>query len=112
MDLIQLALPAHDIRRFLSNICKHHVKLDSLRLQNILTWYHIVNPLTRVEWEVVKINLLFPYKILSKVTAYYQYNRGWDEELYEKVLLGAIKREENIYSSVSHEYDNIINQLD
>ncbi len=110
LDYIQQALPAHDIRRLVSNIAKYS-KLRPGVLGKLLSYYHMKNPLTREEWQVTKINLIYPYKIISRIKDYYLYNKGWDKDIYEITLLRAITREEGIYSSVSYEYDDIINSI-
>lgn len=84
-DSITIDIPARDIRKLLNKVMKKAGSWDADLVKRILRAYQSANPLTAQEWEVVKLDLMFPHLFLGAANKYYyRRDREWSEEKYLK----------------------------
>lgn len=71
LDCITIDIPARDIRKLLNKIMRKAGCWDIGLTGMVLQGYQAVNPLTADEWQVVKLNLMFPHVFLGALGKYY-----------------------------------------
>lgn len=84
-DSVTMDIAARDIRKLLNKVMKKSGRWDAGRAAGILRHYQAVNPLTPSQWEVVRLDLLFPHLFLGAVSKYcYKRDKEWTYEKYLK----------------------------
>lgn len=84
-DSITIDIAARDIRKLLNKVMKKSGKWNAELAAAILHNYQARNPLTPSQWEVVKLDLLFPHLFLGAVNKYfYKRDKEWSYEKYLK----------------------------
>ncbi len=84
-DSITVDIAARDIRKLLNKVMKKRGKWDTELASSILGYYQSINPLTADQWEVVRLDLLFPHLFIGAVNKYcYRRDKEWSEEKYLK----------------------------
>lgn len=102
-DSITIDIPARDIRKLLNKVMKKSGKWDPELTKKIFGYYQSENPLTRDEWKVVGLDLLFPHLFVGAINKYYyQRDKEWSAGKYlerikemsafEKTLTPVIER--------------------
>lgn len=82
-DSITIDIPARDIRKILHKIMKKSGKWDSELVKRVLSYYQSENPLSRSEWQVVKMDLIFPHLFIGAMNKYYyQRDKEWSPQKY------------------------------
>lgn len=82
-DSITIDIPARDIRKLLNKVMKKAGRWDISLAKSIMHSYQSVNPLTVSEWEVVRLDLMFPHLFLGAVSKYYyKRDKEWSEDKY------------------------------
>ncbi len=82
-DSITVDIPARDIRKLLNKVMKKSGKWDKNLTRTMLAQYQKVNPLTPQEWQVVKLDLLFPHLFIGAVNKYYyRRDKDWSDDKY------------------------------
>lgn len=91
-DSITVDIAARDIRKLLNKVMKKLGKWDMGIARRILKQYQAENPLTASQWEVVRLDLLFPHLFLGAVNKYiYRRDKEWSDEKYlERIVEMAI----------------------
>ncbi|MDI9499632.1 MAG: CotS family spore coat protein [Clostridiaceae bacterium] len=84
-DSITIDIAARDIRKLLNKVMKKSGKWNAEKAAGIFRDYQAVNPLTPSQWEVVRLDLLFPHLFLGAVSKYcYRRDKEWSYEKYMK----------------------------
>lgn len=84
-DSITIDIAARDIRKLLNKVMKKSGKWDPELASGIIRHYQARNPLTPSQWEVVRLDLLFPHLFLGAVNKYfYKRDKEWSYEKYMK----------------------------
>ena len=82
-DSLTVDIPARDIRKLLNKIMKKAGKWDAALAKKIFGFYQAENPLSVSQWEVVKLDLMFPHLFLGAVNKFcYRRDKEWTEEKY------------------------------
>lgn len=82
-DSLTVDIPARDIRKLLNKIMKKAGKWDMELTKKILKIYQKNNPLTRPQWKVVMLDLMFPHLFLGAVNKfYYKRDKEWSADKY------------------------------
>lgn len=82
-DSITIDIPARDIRKLLNKIMKKSGRWDMNLTKTIINYYQAENPLTRSQWKVVKMDLLFPHLFMGAMNKYcYKRDKEWNTEKY------------------------------
>lgn len=82
-DSITIDIPARDIRKLLNKVMKKSGRWDIDLAKSILHSYQSKNPLTASEWEVVRLDLMFPHLFLGAVSKhFYKRDKEWSEDKY------------------------------
>jgi spore coat-associated protein S len=82
-DSLTVDIAARDIRKLLNKVMKKSGKWQPKLTGDILRYYHRYNPLTPSQWEVVRLDLLFPHLFIGAVNKFYlRRDKGWSEEKY------------------------------
>ena len=82
-DSITVDIPARDIRKLLNKVMKKSGKWDRNLTRTMLARYQEVNPLTLSQWQVVKLDLMFPHLFIGAVNKYYyRRDKEWSEDKY------------------------------
>lgn len=82
-DSITVDIAARDIRKLLNKVMKKMGKWDMETTRRILKQYQSENPLTASQWEVVRLDLLFPHLFLGAVNKFiYKRDQDWSNEKY------------------------------
>lgn len=82
-DSITIDIPARDIRKLLNKVMKKTGRWEIDPVKSILHSYQSENPLTASEWEVVRLDLMFPHLFLGAVSKYYyKRDKDWSEDKY------------------------------
>lgn len=83
IDSLTVDIAARDIRKLLNKIMKKKGKWDLNLTQNILRIYQLENPLSRLQWEVVKLDLMFPHLFIGAMNKYYyKRDKEWSNDKY------------------------------
>ncbi len=107
-DSITIDIPARDIRKLLNKIMKKKKKWDPELTRKILGYYQAENPLTPEEWQVVKLDLMFPHLFIGAMNKYYyKREKTWTTENYHKRLKEVLAIEKSI-SPVINSFDSLI----
>ncbi len=107
-DSLTVDIPARDIRKLLNKVMKKAGKWDTGLTANMLRSYQSVNPLTREQWNVVKLDLMFPHLFIGAVNKYiYKRDSEWNDEKYLKRILEMSSFEKTV-TGVLKEFDSII----
>lgn len=87
-DSITVDIAARDIRKLLNKVMKKAGKWDADTTRRILKQYQAENPLTASQWEVVRLDLLFPHLFLGAVNKFiYKRDAEWSNEKYlERII--------------------------
>ena len=87
-DSITVDIAARDIRKLLNKVMKKTGKWDIETTKRILRHYQSENPLTASQWEVVRLDLLFPHLFLGAVNKFiYRRDQDWSNEKYlERII--------------------------
>jgi len=84
-DSITVDIAARDIRKLLNKVMKKAGKWNADLAAGILRSYQKSNPLTPSQWEVVRVDLMFPHLFLGAVSKYcYRRDKEWSDEKYLK----------------------------
>ncbi|MGE5613066.1 MAG: CotS family spore coat protein [Bacillota bacterium] len=87
-DSITIDIAARDIRKLLNKVMKKAGKWDAALASSILGSYQAVNPLTPPQWEVVRLDLLFPHLFVGAVNKfYYKRDKEWNNEKYKQRIV-------------------------
>ena len=82
-DSLAVDIAARDIRKLLNKVMKKVGKWDADMTKRILGCYQQNNPLTPSQWQVVKLDLMFPHLFLGAVNKfYYRRDKTWSTEKY------------------------------
>lgn len=82
-DSLTIDIPARDIRKLLNKIMKKAGKWDLELTKRIINYYNAENPLTQSQWQVVKMDLLFPHLFIGAMNKYcYKRDKEWNSEKY------------------------------
>lgn len=109
-DSITVDIPARDIRKLVNKIMKKNEKWDADLAKRIFSHYQMENSLTSSEWEVVRLDLLFPHLFIGSMNKYY-YNRDkeWTTEKYLK-RIKEMSQIEKSKVSILDNFDSLIPQ--
>jgi spore coat-associated protein S len=109
-DSITMDIPARDIRKLLNKVMKKSGRWDTGLAASMLKSYQSVNPLTRAQWNVVKLDLMFPHLFIGAVNKYiYKRDAEWNDEKYLKRIV-EMSRFEKTITGLLNEFDSIIPQ--
>lgn len=87
-DSITIDIAARDIRKLLNKVMKKAGKWDAALASRIIKRYQAVNPLTPPQWEVVRLDLLFPHLFVGAVNKYYyKRDKEWSGEKYKQRII-------------------------
>ena len=87
-DSITIDIAARDIRKLLNKVMKKAGKWDAALASRILERYQAVNPLTPPQWEVVRLDLMFPHLFVGAVNKYYyKRDKEWNNEKYKQRII-------------------------
>lgn len=82
-DSLTVDIAARDIRKLLNKVMKKSGKWQPELARDILFNYHRHNPLTPSQWEVVRLDLLFPHLFIGAVNKFYRRrDKEWSDEKY------------------------------
>lgn len=82
-DSITIDIPARDIRKILHKIMKKSGKWDIETTKKVFSYYQSENPLTQSEWQVVKMDIMFPHLFIGAMNKYYyQRDKEWTSQKY------------------------------
>ena len=96
-DSITVDIPARDIRKLLNKVMKKAGKWDRDLTRTILARYQEVNPLTASQWQVVKLDLMFPHLFIGAVNKYYyRRDKDWSEDKYMQRIVEMAAFEKSI----------------
>lgn len=87
IDSLTMDIPARDLRKVMNKVMKKRGSFDADLGARMLDWYCQVNPLSRDELNVVRIDLEFPHIFCGLVGKYHQ-GRGedWSEGKFLRKL--------------------------
>lgn len=107
-DSITIDIPARDIRKLLNKVMKKEGRWDAGLTARILKSYQEQNPLAPSEWEVVKLDLMFPHLFIGAVNKYYyQRDKDWSQEKYLQRIVEISAFEKTIHP-VLDRFDRLI----
>jgi len=107
-DSITIDIPARDIRKLLNKVMKKNGKWDIGLAKSMLMAYQSENPLTRAQWRVVKLDLMFPHLFIGAVNKYmYKRDPEWTDEKYLKRIVEMTSFEKTI-SGLLDQFESII----
>jgi CotS family spore coat protein len=107
-DSITIDIPARDIRKLLNKVMKKSGRWDIGLTASMLKSYQSVNPLTRDQWNVVKLDLMYPHLFIGAVNKYiYKRDAEWNDEKYLK-RIQEMSRFEKTITGLINEFDSII----
>lgn len=96
-DSLTLDIPARDIRKLLNKIMRKAGQWDIELTKQILRYYQDINPLTPSQWEVVKLDLMYPHLFIGAVNKfYYKRDKEWSPEKYLKKIVETAAFEKTI----------------
>lgn len=108
-DSITLDIPARDIRKILHKTMKKSGKWNVELTKNIFSLYQSENPLTQSEWEVVKMDIIFPHLFIGAMNKYYyQRDKEWSSQKYLQRLKEMSDFEKTI-TPVLNNFESLIN---
>ncbi len=82
-DSLTVDIAARDIRKLLNKVMKKSSAWDHEQAKRILRHYQAQNPLTPSQWEVVRLDLLFPHLFVGAVNKFYhKRDKEWSAEKY------------------------------
>jgi len=86
-DSLTIDIPARDIRKIINKIMKKQGKWDTELIKRIISCYQSQNPLSHDEWQVVKLDLMFPHLFIGAMNKYYyKRDKEWSDDKYHKRL--------------------------
>lgn len=107
-DSITIDIPARDLRKILNKVMKKSGKWDTGLTAGMLRSYQSVNPLTRAQWNIVKLDLMFPHLFIGAVNKYiYKRDAEWNDDKYLKRIQEMARFEKTI-TNLLNEFDSII----
>ena len=84
-DSITVDIAARDIRKLLNKVMKKAGRWNIELAGSILSHYQAKNPLTPAQWEVVRLDLMYPHLFVGAVNKYYyRRDKEWSDEKYMK----------------------------
>ncbi len=87
-DSLTVDIAARDIRKLLNKVMKKSGKWEREIVRDILSYYQSHNPLTPSQWEVVRLDLLFPHLFFGAVDKFYRRrDKEWPEEKYMRRIM-------------------------
>ncbi len=87
-DSLTVDIAARDIRKLLNKVMKKSGKWQPETVRDIMSYYQSHNPLTPSQWEVVRLDLLFPHLFFGAVDKFYRRrDKEWSEEKYMKRIM-------------------------
>jgi spore coat-associated protein S len=82
-DSLTVDIAARDIRKILNKVMKKSGKWQPELAKEIIRHYQKYNPLTPSQWEVVRLDLLFPHLFIGAVNKFYRRrDKEWSDEKY------------------------------
>lgn len=82
-DSITIDIPARDIRKIFNKVMKKAGSWNLELARKILGYYQSENPLSPSEWQVVKLDLMFPHLFIGAMNKYYyKRDKEWSNEKY------------------------------
>ncbi|RCX12528.1 spore coat-associated protein S [Anaerobacterium chartisolvens] len=107
-DSITMDIPARDIRKLLNKVMKKKGKWDASLTADILRYYQSENPLTLSQWQVVKLDIMFPHLFLGAMNKYcYKREKDWTGENYLKRLRDVTSIEKTI-NPILEGFDSLV----
>lgn len=107
-DSITIDIPVRDLRKILNKVMKKAGRWDTGQTASMLKSYQSVNPLTRSQWNVVKLDLMFPHLFIGAVNKFiYKRDAEWNDEKYLKRIQEMARFEKTI-TNLLNEFDSII----
>lgn len=107
-DSICIDIPARDIRKLLNKVMKKSGSWNPELVKKVFSYYQSENPLTREEWKVVGLDLLFPHLFIGAMNKYYyQRDASWTTEKYLSRIKEMAAFERTI-SPVMKQFDSLI----
>ena len=107
-DSITVDIAARDIRKLLNKIMKKAGRWDTEQTRSILNSYQSKNPLTPSQWQVVKLDLMFPHLFLGAVNKYiYKRDKEWSAEKYHQRILEMVAFEKTLPPVLEH-FEDIV----
>jgi len=108
MDSVTIDIPARDIRKLLNKIMKKQGKWDLDKTRSILEIYQSVNPLTRSDWKVVMLDLMYPHLFFGAVNKYcYRRDKEWTTEKYH-IRIAEMAAFSKTFQAVYDNFDSLI----
>lgn len=82
-DSITIDIPARDIRKIFNKVMKKAGSWNIELARKMLGYYQSENPLSPSEWQVVKLDLMFPHLFVGAMNKYYyKRDKEWSNEKY------------------------------
>lgn len=107
-DSITVDIAARDIRKLLNKIMKKSGKWDIELVKKIFGYYQTENPLSASEWQVVKLDLMFPHLFIGAMNKYYyKRDKEWSNEKYLQRIKEMAAFEKTI-DSVLNNFNSVI----
>lgn len=107
-DSITIDIPARDIRKLVNKIMKKNGKWDAELVKKIFNHYQQENPLSPSEWEVVRLDLLFPHLFIGAMNKYYyKRDKEWTNEKYLKRIKDMAGMERSKISIIDN-FDSLV----
>ncbi len=107
-DSITIDIAARDIRKLLNKVMKKTGRWNADLAAGILRNYQKINPLSPSQWEVVKLDLMYPHLFLGAVSKYYyRRDKEWSDEKYQKRIAEMAAFEKTAEPVLTH-FDSII----
>lgn len=107
-DSLTIDIPARDIRKLINKIMKKAGNWDTDLMKKIFRYYQSENPLSRDEWNVVKLDIMFPHLFIGAMNKYYyQRDKEWSQENYLK-RIKEMSLTEKSKISVMDKFDYVI----
>mgnify|MGYP001164239120 FL=1 len=108
-DTLAMELPVTDIRKLIYHI--YYTNLyDKETISKVLSWYQQCNPLTKEEWQVAKLILLYPIEVIISLEKYIKINRHQDKNRIMNLAIKAIETEKRLYSDLKN-FDKVVNKI-
>jgi len=102
-DSITIDIPARDIRKLLNKIMKKTGHWDIHLAKTIIAHYQEENPLTYSQWQVVKMDLLFPHLFIGAMNKYcYKRDKEWNTEKYFQRIKEMAEFEKTIHPIIDN----------
>ncbi len=111
LDSVTVDLEARDLRKLLNKVVKKLGGWNAGIPRSILRSYHLRNPLSRDDYEVLKADLMFPHLFCGIMSKYYEdREREWSEHKFLKKLGDTIRLETG-KEPVLAQFDDVVSSL-